>query len=119
MSAGDRNNDSGVMSVTVPTGGYTKGQIYLINDSYVVALETKTAGQACLVMYRGVVEVAKATTTGISFAFGDKVYYKSAKAAPATSTGAVLLNAMALATAAQAATSVLVELYGPIPIAAT
>ncbi len=119
MPAGDSNNDSGVRQVTVPTGGYTKGQVYLILDSYVVALETVAAAGLCLVKYRGTVAVTKLTTTGISFAFGDKVYFKSNKLSNATSTGAVLLNAMALETAAASATSVLVELFGPISPAAT
>ena len=120
MSAGDRNNNSGVEQVTAPTGGYTKGQIYLINDAYVVALETVSAGALCLVAHEAQdVEVVKATGTGKTFAFGDKVYFKSNKADPATSTGAVLLNAMALSTAGTAATTVRVRLFGPIGMAAT
>lgn len=120
MSAGDRNNNSGVEQVTVPTGGYTKGQIYAINDGYVVALETVAAGGLCLVAHEAQdIDVVKATGTGKSFAFGDKVYVKSNKADPATSTGAVLLNAMALGTAGTAATTVRVRVYGPINIAAT
>jgi predicted RecA/RadA family phage recombinase len=119
MAAGDSNNYSGVRQVTVPTGGYVKGQVYLINDCYVVALETKDAAALGLVKYRGTVAVSKLTTTGISFAFGDKVYFKSNKLSNATSTGAVLLNAMALETAAASATSVLVELFGSLSPAAT
>lgn len=120
MSAGDRNNNSGVEHVTAPTGGYTKGQIYLINDGYVIALETASAGALCLVAHEAQdVEVVKATGTGKSFAFGDKVYVKSNKAEPATSTGAVLLNAMALGTAGTAAGTVRVRLYGPLAPTAT
>ncbi len=84
-----------------------------------MALETKDAAALGLVRHEGVVSIAKATTTGISFAYGDKVYFKSNKAAPATSTGAVLLNAMALETAAAAATSVKVRLFGSLGVAAT
>jgi predicted RecA/RadA family phage recombinase len=120
MSAGDLNNDNGTASVTVPTGGYTKGQIYLINDAYVVALETKAAAATCLVAHRAnAVEVVKATGTGKSFAFGDKLYAKSNKAEPATSTGAVLMNAVALETAATSATTVKVAWLGGIGPAAT
>jgi predicted RecA/RadA family phage recombinase len=120
MSAGHLNNDNGVKSVTVPSGGYTAGNIYNILDSYVVALETKSAGAACLVAHRAdCVEVNKATGTGKSFAFGDKVYYKTNVADPATSTGAVLLNAIALETAGTAATTVKIALFGPIAPTAT
>jgi predicted RecA/RadA family phage recombinase len=120
MAAGELNNDSGVMSVTAPTGGYTKGSVYLINDVYVVALETKAAGAACLVCHRAdCIEVSKNAGTGISFAFGDKVYFKTNKLSAATSTGAVLLNAMALETAAAAATSVKIALYGSLAPTAT
>lgn len=120
MSAGDLNNDNGVISVTVPTGGYTKGHIYLVNDAYVVALETKAAAATCLVAHRAdAVEVVKSTGTGKSFAFGDKLYAKSNKAEPATSTGAVLLNAVALETAGTAATTVKVSFYGGIAPTAT
>ncbi len=120
MAAGDLNNDNGVKSVTVPSGGYTKGSIYLIEDSYVVALETKAAAATCLVCHRAdCIEVSKNTGTGISFAFGDKIYFKTAKLSAATSTGAVLLNGMALETAGTAATTVKVALYGSIGLAAT
>lgn len=120
MSAGELNNDSGVKSVVAPTGGYTKGSVYLINDTYVVALETAVAGARCLVCHRAdCIEVSKNTGTGISFAFGDKVYFKSNKLSAATSTGAVLLNAMALETASTAATSVKIALYGSLAPTAT
>ena len=120
MAAGELNNNSGVVSVTVPTGGYTKGSIYLINDCYVVALETADAGASCLVCHKAdCIEVSKNTGTGISFAYGDKVYYKTAKLSAATSTGAVLLNAMALETAGIAATSVKIALFGSLAPTAT
>jgi predicted RecA/RadA family phage recombinase len=120
MAAGDINNDNGVFSVTVPTGGYTKGQIYLILDSYVVALETKAAAATCLVAHRAhAVEVVKNTGGSNSFAFGDKVYVKANKAEPATSTGAVLMNAVALETASTSATTVKVAWLGGISPAAT
>jgi len=120
MSAADRNDNSGIEQVTAPTGGYTKGQIYKINDAYVIALETASAGALCLVAHEAKdVEVVKATGTGKSFAFGNKVYVKSNKADPATSTGAVLLNAMALGTASASAKTVRVRLYGPVAPTAT
>jgi predicted RecA/RadA family phage recombinase len=114
------NNDSGVRSVTAATGGYTKGNIYLINDCYVVALETAAAGAACLVCYRAdAIGINKSTGSGKSFAFGDKVYAKSNVCEPATSTGAVLLNCMALETAGISATTVKVSFYGSLAVTAT
>ncbi len=119
-TAGDRDNFSGDISVTAATGGYTKGQIYLILDSYFVARETASATAACLMAEcKGPIWVSKATTTGISFAVGDKVYAKSNKAAPATSTGAVLLNGVAISVAAVADTMVLVDFGGGMSPAAT
>jgi len=115
MGAGNINNDNGVKSVTVPSGGYVIGQIYGILDGYMVALETKAAAETGLVMHRGCVEVVKATGTGKSFAYGDEVFYKSNKAEPATSTGAVPLDAIALETAGTAATTVKIALFSPIP----
>lgn len=115
MPAGVPNNDNGVASVTVPTGGYTIGQIYGILDSYVVAMETKAAAATGLVMHSGVIDVVKATGTGKSFAYGDEVFYKSNKAEPTTSTGAVPLDAIALETAGTTATTVRIRLFSPIP----
>ncbi len=120
-TAGERDNFSGDVSVTAATGGYTKGLIYLINDAYFVARETKSATVACLVASLAAsgdgVWVTKATGTGKSFAVGDKVYVKSNKAEPATSTGAVLLPCIAISVAGTSATEVLVAPGGIAPTA--
>lgn len=120
MASGDLNNDSGVRSITCPTGGMTKGKIYLVADSYVVALETVAAGAAVLVAHRAeAIEIEKATGTGKSFVFGDKVYALSNKLQPATATGAVLMDATVLETAATTDTSVKVCFRGGPGLAAT
>jgi predicted RecA/RadA family phage recombinase len=82
MAQGDMSDHSGVISVTVPSGGYTKGKIYLLaSASLVVALETKAAAAACPVLTSKnmkVVEVAKVAGTGKTIAAGAKVYFVSA-----------------------------------------
>lgn len=82
MSAGDLHDHSGVITVIAPTGGYTRGNLYLIaSASIVVALETKPAGSPCAVLTSKnakVVEVMKVAGTGKAIAAGAKVYFVSA-----------------------------------------
>ncbi len=121
-SVGDRDNISGDLQVTVPTGGYTRGSIYLIADSYWIARETALAAALALVgVPAGLTGmwVTKAAATGKNFAIGDKVYVKSNVAENATSTGAVLLPWVALAVAAATDTKVFVGLPGAMSPAAT
>jgi predicted RecA/RadA family phage recombinase len=119
-ATGQRDNFSNDISVTAATGGYTAGQIYLIADSYFVARETASAGAACLMaLCNDAIWVTKSTGTGKSFVVGDKVYVKSNKAEPATSTGAVLLNGTVIAAASTSDTKVLVQFHGGIAPTAT
>lgn len=118
-SAGARDNFSGDLSFTTPSGGYTAGSVYQLNSgAYGVARQTTSAGAACLVALTGAVWVTKATGTGKSFDVGDKVYVASNVVQP-NATGGVLLNATVIEAATTAATKVLVELHGGIGIAAT
>jgi predicted RecA/RadA family phage recombinase len=119
MSAGDRDNFSGDISVTAPTGGYTKGKIYLIADSYYVARETKAAGAACLMasLATGAVWAEKLAGTGKTVAVGDKVYVKTNIVDATTSSGAVLLPAVCIRAAAAADTRVLLAGGGISPTA--
>lgn len=120
MATGDRNNFSGDISVTAATGGYTRGKIYLIADTYWVARETAAAAASCLMAACvGCVEVTKATGTGKNFVVGDKLYVKSNVAENATSTGAVLLNGTVVRVAATTDTTVLVQFHGGLPVTAT
>lgn len=95
MTAGQRENYSGDVSVTAPTGGYTKGSIYqLASGAYAVALETVAAGSACLMALPGsdrTVRATKVTGTGKSFSVGSKVYLTSASATP-SATGNTLIG---------------------------
>lgn len=82
MAQGDMYDHSGVISVTVPSGGYTKGKLYLLaSAAIVVALETKAAAATCPVLTGKNMKsiwVAKVAGTGLTIAAGAKVYFKSA-----------------------------------------
>lgn len=90
MAAGDGINYSGVETYTAPTGGVTRGKIYLISGTYVVATETASAA-ATFLGRTGAVEATKATGTGKSFVKGEKVYVL-ANQINKTATGAVLVG---------------------------
>ena len=90
MAAGDGINYSGVSEYVAPTGGVTRGKIYLISGTYVVASETA----AVSVVFRGrtgLMQATKATGTGKSFVIGEKVYALS-NVINKTATGGVLVG---------------------------
>lgn len=118
MAVGDRPNFSGDLSLTAPTGGVTRGLIYLIQGVYVVARETASAAAAFAAAVRGPVTVSKVAATGKSFAVGQKVYYVSAtKNLTPSATGNVLVG-FALSAAAATDTSVDVFMTG-LPVTAS
>jgi hypothetical protein len=90
MAAGDGINYSGVAEYTAPTGGVTRGKIYLISGTYVVASETANAG-ASFLGRTGTMEATKATGTGKSFVKGEKVFVLS-NVINKKATGAVLVG---------------------------
>jgi hypothetical protein len=115
-AAGDGVNYSGVAEYTAPTGGVTRGKIYLISGQYVVAQETKDA----TVAFRGrtgPVEVTKATGTGKSFVIGEKVYALS-NVINKTATGAVLVG-VCLEAAATTDTSIKIDTGTGLAVTAT
>lgn len=115
LAAGDRDNFEGDLSLTTPTGGVTKGLMYNIGASYVVARETKDAAAAGLFAVRGPVWVKKVTG---ALAAGAKVYFvSSSKKVSAAATGNTLLAAVVLRAAASADDAVLVNLDGIPPTA--
>lgn len=116
MSAGDRQNFSGDLSLTAPSGGVTRGKIYLISGIYVVARETAAAGAKFLGAVNGPVVVEKAAGTGKAFVVGEKIYALS-NVADKTGTGAVLIG-FALAAAAAASDEAEVYLTG-LPVTST
>lgn len=114
---GDGDNYANTLELTAPTGGVTKGLIYLIEDSYFAATETADA-TASFVGRKGPVWVTKLGGTGLSLSKGEKVYWASAskKVTPA-STGNVLI-ATCLKDAEATATKVLVYIHD-LPVSAT
>lgn len=117
MSAGDRDNYSGDLSLTAPTGGVVKGKVYAISNSYVVARETKDAAAAFLAACTGAVWATKVSGTGKSLAVGQKVYYASASASVSPSTTGNVLIGRCLKAAAATDTSALIELLAQPPTA--
>lgn len=117
-AVGDREEFSGDVIITSPTGGTTKGKIYVSNDVYGVARQTTSATEDVLLAISGTIRVTKVTGTGKSFAVGDKVYYVSgSKSATPSATGNVLIG-YALEAATTSATDVLIHLTG-LPVTAT
>lgn len=115
--AGDRDNFSGDVVFTAPTGGYTRGLIYLITDVYAVARETVAATAECKMALSGPVRATKNTGTGKSFAVGDKVYVDaSTKKATPNATSNTLVG-VALEAASTSATDVLIYLPAIHPTA--
>ncbi len=110
MAAGDRGNFSGDVAFTAPTGGYTRGLLYLVTDVYGVARKTVSATETGLMALEGSVVATKNTGTGKSFAIGDKVYVDaSTKKATPNATGNTLVG-VAIAAATTADTEVLINL---------
>lgn len=119
---GSRENFSGDISVTAPTGGYTAGKIYqLASGAFAVARETKSASSACLMALAGagsVIYATKVTGTGKSFSVGSKVYYVSASASATPSATGNTLIGIAVRAAATTDTEVAV-LLSVLPPTAT
>jgi predicted RecA/RadA family phage recombinase len=118
-TAGDRDNFSGDIEFTAPTGGHTKGLFCTVLDTLGVARETVAATVSGKVALKGCVWVTKVTGTGKNFAVGDKVYYESSgKKATPSATGNTLVG-VALAVAATTDTAVLIDLFGCLAPTAT
>jgi predicted RecA/RadA family phage recombinase len=67
------------LSFTAPTGGLTAGQLYKVGDTVGVVVSTVAAGATAVLIYRcPKIVVKKRVGTGIVFAAGAKVYYRSA-----------------------------------------
>ncbi len=115
-AAGDGCNYSNVIEYTAPTGGVTRGKIYLISGQYVVAQETVAATLA----FRGrtgPVEATKAAATGKSFVVGEKVYVLS-NVINKTATGAVLVG-VCIEAAGATDTSIKIHMGTGLPVTAT
>jgi len=108
-----RSNVFASMVVTAPTAGYTAGDMVKVEDTVGVIAETKAATLDAVLIYKcEKIVVPKVAGTGISFAAGDKVYYKAAdKKVTNASTGNTLCG-RALEAAGASATTVLIDLTG-------
>jgi hypothetical protein len=109
VSPGERDNFSGEISFTTPSGGYTKGLMYQIVDDgvYAVARETKAENAACLMALTGRMAVTKDTGTGSALVAGGRVFLipSTGKITGADTDTNVLLDAVALNAAADSATT--------------
>lgn len=107
MATGDGDNSSGVTTVTTPTGGYVKGDVYVYNDKVIVARETKSAGEDCLVQFHGPVTATKEAGTGLSLSIGSDVYLNTSNNEfTATSTGNTAVHGFVYKDAAATDTTV-------------
>lgn len=97
-AAGDRDNFDGNITVTAPTGGYTKGLVYQLGSgAFAVALQTVLAGASCAMALQGPVWVSKTAATGKTMAVGSKAYFVTAtKKVDPASTGNTLMAATVL-----------------------
>ena len=103
------------MIVTAPTAGYTAGQMVKIEDTVGVIAETKAATLDAVLIYKcEKIVVPKVAGTGITFAAGDKVYYRAASAAVTNASTGNTLCGRALEAAGASATTVLIDLTGNI-----
>ncbi|MBM3210588.1 DUF2190 family protein [Candidatus Poribacteria bacterium] len=110
-----RSDKFASMVVTTPTAGYTAGQMVKVEDTVGVIAETKAATKDAVLIYKcDKIVVPKVAGTGITFAAGDKVYYKAANAAVTNVASGNTLCGRALVAAGASATSVEIDLTGNI-----
>ena len=116
-SPGERDNFSGELSFTVPSGGYTKGLMYqLVDDGiFAVARETKAEAAMCIMALTGRMAVTKDTTAGSALVVGGRVFLipSTGKITGADTDTNILLDAVALAAAADAATTGDILIFSP------
>lgn len=116
-AAGERDNFSGDISFPAPTGGVTKGLMYqLVDDGvYGVARETKAQTVSCLFALTGRMSVTKDTSSGSALVVGGRVFLipSSGKITGADTDTNILLDAVALSAAADAATTGDIMIFSP------
>lgn len=110
-----RSKNWQAMTLTVPSGGVTAGQMDLIEDMVGVWAETKDAGEQCAFIYQAdKIFVPKGTDSLDIFAAGDKVYFDHADENVNISSGGNTLCGRALEPADAADTGVLITLNGHV-----
>lgn len=101
------------LKFTAPTGGLTSGQLYKVGDVVGVVVETVLVGETAVLIYRcPKILVAKRAGTGITFAVGAKVYYRSAGPDLTNATTGNVLCGRATVAALAADTTVEIDLDG-------
>ena len=100
--------------VTAPSGGVTRGQMDLIEDTVGVYAQDADAGDEVAFIYEAEkIVVPKSTTTGAGeFTAGDKVYFDHADEEVNNDSGSNYLCGIALEDAAVGDTEVLIDLHG-------
>jgi hypothetical protein len=112
-TAGLRDNFSGVLSLTAPTGGVVKGKMYSIGNKQVVAMETASATAAFTASCIGAVWATKAA---VALTAGSKYYYDASNhVVTSASTGNTLGDGFILADAASGDAAVLIQMCGVSP----
>lgn len=110
-----RSDQFASFQVTAPTAGYTAGQMVKVEDSVGVIVETTAKTLKAVLIYScEKIVVPKVAATGVTFAAGDKVYFKSASGAVTSVASSNTLCGRALEAAAWNATTVLIDLKGNI-----
>lgn len=113
--AGDHDNLSDDLIMTAPTGGVVRGNIYNIQNAYVVARETKDAAADFLAAF-GVQKPIRVKKEAVATAVGQKLYFKSStKTVTTAATGNTLLGLVAVSAQASGDASVLMGLANISP----
>lgn len=100
--------------VTAPSGGVTRGQMDLIEDTVGVYAQDADAGEDVAFIYHAEkIEVPKSTTTGAGeFTAGDKIYFDHADANVNNDSGSNYMCGICLKDAAVDDDYVLIDLDG-------
>lgn len=100
---------------TAPTGGLTRGQMYKHNSLVGVIVDTVDAGEIAVMIYKAdKIVCPKRAGTGITFAIGDKVYYRAASNNLTNATTSNTLCGRCLVAAGATDTEVEVDLNGAV-----
>ena len=115
LAAGEKDNFSGVMDFTAPSGGVTKGKTYQIASGVlVVALETAAAAASFAGLVYGCVVATKGTATADVTAVGTKLYHDSTNNVLIVTASGATHCAIALEVTVAATTKVRVLFLQPV-----
>lgn len=113
MALENRSPDYESVEVTTPSPGFTAGDMDVIEDTIGVYMRDCTTGNPVAFLYKSAkIELPKDTTSGVTFAIGDKVYFDSSASKVTNETSGTTLVGIALEAAVAADTSVLCSFNG-------